>query len=274
MNKSLSCPTIVNQFSIFSYTQFPYSDPRTNHHISNSQVYNEEFSLSVSVNWFSRCVLFGIPSLNIVLLFSIDNISGAIGVCDHGMGYQGYGKSIAWLSSTIHVYDIESDGLTDDTQPVLVYPNSEQIIYPWMNPSLIRLVTSYLGNVAIFDILVNPAMILSSPPRYYPDTNSQSYTSINVPCIPGTYRNFSGIELCLLCPNGTYSSECIPCQSDDLLMQNMFSLNTQSIFCLFVSPVTWTFVVFAIGILVAIIITIHELFCPNDHSMREKTKRI
>jgi hypothetical protein len=51
----------------------------------------------------------------------------------------------------------------------------------------------------------------------------------------------------------------------------MFSLNTQSIF---VSPLTWTFVVFAIEIIVAIIITIHELFCPNDHSMREKTKRI
>jgi hypothetical protein len=53
-----------------------------------------------------------------------------------------------WISSTIHVYDIESDGLTDDTQP------------------------SYLDNVAIFDILGNPAMILSSPPGFYPDTNS------------------------------------------------------------------------------------------------------
>ena len=33
-------------------------------------------------------------------------------------------------------------------------------------------------------------------------------------------------------------------------------------------------IVFALGILDAIIITIHELFCPHDHSMREKAKRI
>ncbi len=332
LNQSLSCPTIFNQFSIFGYTQFPYSDPRTNHHISNSQVYNEQFSLSVSINWLNRRVLIGIPSLNIVLLYSIDNISTALGVRDNGIGYMGYGKSVAWLDnqgkkaviltnyyvystyqwiiSTFHVYDIESDGLTDNTQPILIYPNSEQIIYPWINPSLIRLVCSYFGAVTIFDILGNPAIILSSPPGYYPDTNSSSYTSINVPCIPGTYRNYSGIELCLLCPNGTYSSNCISCQSnnsfcpsgsiedlsylliesiiqdedypespentvfDDLLMQNMFSLNTQSISCLFLSPLTWTFIVFTIGILIAIIMIIHELFSPNTHAMRERTKQI
>jgi hypothetical protein len=122
----------------------------------------------------------------------------------------GYGKSVAWLdnhgqtavilannyiystyqwiSSMIHVYDIQSDGLTDSTQPILVYPNSEQTIYPWINPSLIRLVSSYSGHVTIFDILGDGAIVLSSPPGKYPDTNSSSYTSINVPCIPGKLK--------------------------------------------------------------------------------------
>ncbi len=332
LNKSLSCPNILNQFSIINYIQFPYSDPRTNHHISNSNVYLEEFSLSLSINWFSRRVLFGIPSLNIALLYSIDNIQSPLGIRDNGIGLMGYGKSVGWLdnqgeksvilannyvystyqwiSSMIHVYDIQTDGLTDDTQPILIYPNSAQIIYPWINPSLIRLVSSYSGHVTVFDILGNGAIILSSPSGQYPDTNSPFYTSINVPCFPGTYRNYTGIELCLLCLNGTYSSNCLPCNSnssfcpsgsiedlsysiiesilqdedypespentvfDDLLMQSMFSFNTQSIHCLLVSPLTWTFVVFAIGILISIVMSIHELCSPNTHSMREKTKQI
>ncbi len=50
LNQSLSCPIILNQFSLINCIQFPYSDTRTNHHISNSRIYSEIFSLSVSIN--------------------------------------------------------------------------------------------------------------------------------------------------------------------------------------------------------------------------------
>ena len=42
LNRSLSCPFINNQFSITDFLQFPYSDPRTNHHISQSRIYSEQ----------------------------------------------------------------------------------------------------------------------------------------------------------------------------------------------------------------------------------------
>jgi hypothetical protein len=332
LNQSLSCPIRINEFSITNYIQFPYSDPRTNHHISSSRVYSSETLLSVSISWFNRRVLIGIPSLNIVLLYSIGNPQILIGIRDNGIGYQGFGKSVEWLndkeekaviiansytysnyqwiSSLIHIYDIQSDGFNDNTQPILIYPNSEQILFPWINPSLIRLVCSVSGHVTLFDILGNAAIIYSTPSGTYPDTNSNYYTSIIVPCTHGTYRNFSGIELCFPCPNGTYSSNCSLCLVnnsfcpvgsiedlsysnfesieqdedypespentvfDDVLMQNMFSFNTGSIHCLLVSPITWVILMMIIGISISVGMTIHETFDPSKHRIRDWTKNI
>jgi hypothetical protein len=332
LNRSLLCPNSSEEFSISSFIQFPYSDPRTNHHIAQSRLYSEQTALSISITWRTRLVLIGIQSLNIVLLYSFDDPQNPIGTHQNGIGLMGFGKSVAWLddqgekavilansysyssyqwiSSLVHVYDIQSDGFSDSTQPILIYPNSEQMVFPWTNPSLIRLVCSAFGHVAIFDILGNAAIMFSSPAGTYPDTNSSFYTSIIVPCIPGTYRNYTGVELCIPCPNGTYSSNCLPCTLqdsfcpygaveeitysmfesieqdqdypespentvfDDLLMQNMFAFNTQSIHCLLVSPITWTFVVVGFGIIIAICMAIHEIFSPNTHIMRNRAKQI
>jgi hypothetical protein len=331
LNKSLSCPNRTNEFLIVPFIQFPYSDPRTNHHITQSTLYSAQTVLSVSVTWRTGLVLIGIQSLNIVLLYSFDDPQNLFGSRQNGINLMGFGKSVAWLddgekavilannyvystyqwiSSFVHVYDIQSDGFSDNSQPILVYPNSEQIIFPWINPSLIRLVSSTYGHVAIFDVLGNSAIIYSTPEDTYPNTNSNFYTSIITPCVPGTYRNYTGIELCFLCPNGTYSSNCLPCISnksfcppgavanifystfesieqnqdypespettvfDDILMQNMFSLYTGSTHCLLVSPITWVFVVIVLGIIIAIGVIIHEAIGPDAHTLRDWTKNI
>ena len=332
LNESLSSPRIINEISLSKYLKYPYSDPRTNHLIRDSRVYSSAYLLSVSINWISRRILIGVPSLNIVLLYSIDDLSKIEGSHDYGIGSMGFGKSVQWLdsrgekcvilcnsysyisyqwiSSSIHLYDIQSDGFTDQTNPVLIYPNSEQMIYPWVNPSLIRLICSSFGHLALFDVLGNAAIIYSSPPGTYPDTNSSSYTSKIVPCIDGTYRNISGIELCYPCPSGTYSSNCSKCSSkdsfcpigsieeipyeifqsleqisdypespesttfDDILMQNMFQFNSKSVHCVVVSPITWVMLVMFLGVIVAICLTFHEIFGPKDHSMRNWTKQV
>jgi hypothetical protein len=332
LNISLACPNSSNEFSIASFIQFPYSDPRTNHRITQSRVYSDQTMISVSINWRTRRVLIGIQSLNIVLLYSFDHPQSPTGTRQNGAGLMGFGKSVAWLddqgekavilsnsytystyqwiSSLVHVYDIQSDGFSDNTQPILIYPNSEQVLYPWVNPSLIRLVCSAFGHVTIFDSLGNAAIIYSTPAGTYPDTNSSSYTSISVSCIRGTYRNYTGIELCTPCPNGTYSSDYLPCTSqdsfcpygaveeisysifesieqdqdypespentvfDDLLMQNMFTFNTRSIHCLLVSPITWVFVVVGLGVTIVVGMTMHEA-CGSDTNTRlDLAKRI
>ncbi|CAF4985464.1 unnamed protein product [Rotaria sp. Silwood1] len=200
-----------------------------------------------------------------------------------------------WISSFVHIYDIKSDGFTDDTQPVLIYPNSEQILFSEMNIVLLRLVCSKSGNLAVFDNLGNAATLLSAPAGMYPYTRVPFLTSSSVPCIPGTHRNYSGLELCIPCPNGTFSSDCVQCARndsfcpygsiqdlsystfesidqdqdypeapettvfDDLLMKNMFTLNTQSAHCIRVSPMTWVLLVLTLGIIVAIVFWIGGL---------------
>lgn len=154
-------------------------------------------------------------------------------------------------------------------------------------------------------MLGNAANIYSSPEGTYPNRNCNFYTSIIVPCISGTYRNYRGIELCFPCPSGTYSSNCSRCLSkdsfcpvgsveeifysdfesleededypespeniafDDVLMQNMFNFNTESIHCLVVSPMMWVLVVIVMGISITIGVTVHEKFGPRTHPMRD-----
>jgi hypothetical protein len=158
--------------------------------------------------------------------------------------------------------------------------------------------------------LGNAAIIYSTPAGTYPDTNSSFYTSISVSCIRGTYRNYTGIEVCTPCPNGTYSSDYLPCTPqdsfcpygaveevsysmfesieqdqdypespkntafDDLLMQNIFTFNTRSIHCLLVSPITWIFLVVGLGVTIVVGMTMHEACGPDANTRLNLVKRI
>jgi hypothetical protein len=237
----------------------------------------------------------------------------------------GYGKSVAWLDSTghkavilantytystyewisssVHVYDIESDGFSDSTQPILVYPNSQEVLLQMMVASFNRLSCSPAGNLGILDHMGNGVGILVAPPGAYPNTNINVYATSSIPCNRGTNRDYSGIELCSpyssssncsedsFCPYGAvgdvsysafqsieqdqdYPESPENVVFDDLLMQNMFALNLKPIHCLLVSPLTWVVLVMVIGFTVTIIMRISEAFCPHHQSRRDRVKRI
>ena len=332
LNGSLSAPHLMSTIPIGSALKYNWSDPRVTRLVTQSRVYSTDTMMSVSIAWRTRQILIGIQSLNIVLLYALDSVSQPISTRQNGIGFSGFGKSVAWLddqgkkaailansyvysteqwiSSFVHIYDIESDGFTSDTQPVHIYPNSEQILFPFMNTVFIRLICSKSGHLAIFDNLGNAAIILSASPGMYPNTRVPWVVSSSVPCIRGTHRNYSGIELCMPCPNGTFSSGCQRCATnnsfcpygsvqdlsyssfesidqdqdypespentlfDDLLMQNMFSLNTQSAHCVRVSPMTWVLVVLIFGLTLAIVVVILETHCPGSHGARNQFKRV
>ena len=341
VNGSLSRPSYTSTFSIWNSLNFSWSDPRSTHFIASSRVYSTQNLMSVSIATSSNRVLIGIRALNTVLLYVVNNSISSntiypLSTRQTGMNRMGFGRSVAWLdnegkkamiianqytyttnewiSSSVHVYDIESDGFSDHTQPILIYPNSQQKISPLMNPSFIRLVSSPTsGHVAIFDTSGNAFVILNAPPGFYPATDQTNF-SASAPCIPGTYRQYASIEICIPCPNGTMSNtggiNCDTCPDrdvfcpygavnalpynafeameqeenypespettvfDDILMQNMFSLGTQSRHCVLVSPITWVLVVFGFGGLILMAMGISTIICPGVHPIRDKAKGI
>jgi hypothetical protein len=325
LNGSSSCPYSVSEFDIANILNYSWNDPRVIRYIADSQTYTPQSVMSVSICWQTQQVLIGIQSLNTVLLYSLNNTHNPISTRQNGLNLMGYGKSVAWLDSTghkavimanmytystyqwissaVHVYDVQSDGFSDSTQPILVYPNSQQVLFQMMAASFIRLTCSVGGNLGVLDSLSNGVGILTAPPGTYPNTNISVYATSYVPCNRGTGRNYTGIELCSpyssssncsedsFCPYGavgevSYSAFASVEQDqeypespenvvfDDILMQNMFTINLTSLHCLLVSPLTWVFIVMLIGFSIAILMTISEVFCPHHLSKRDRVKQI
>lgn len=325
LNRSLSCPYSISEFDIANVLNYPWSDPRCIRYIANSRIYTAQSVMSVSIHWQTQRVLIGIQSLNTVLLYSLNDTHNPISTRQTGVGLMGYGKSVAWLdrighkavilansyvystyqwiSSSVHIYDIESDGFSDSTQPIYAYPNSQQVLLQMMDVSFIRLSCSSGGNLGILDHMGNGVGILATPPGTYPNTNINVYATSPIPCNRGTSRDYSGIELCspyplssncsedLFCPYGavgevSYSAFQLIEQDqeypespenivfDDILMQNMFMLNLKSVHCLLVSPLTWVVLAMVVGFTIAIVMTISEVFCPHHASRRHHVKQI
>ncbi|UJR38772.1 hypothetical protein I4U23_031437 [Adineta vaga] len=326
LNTSLSCPYSTSTYPLNTVVQYSWNDPRSIRLITNSRIYTSQSVMSVSICWQTQQVLIGVQSLNTVFLYSLNNTQTPIGIRQTGMNLMGYGKSVAWLdktcqkavilanvysyssyewiSSSVHVYDIQSDGFNDSTQPILVYPNAQQTLHQSMNPSFIRIICSPSGHLGLLDRFGNGIAILSVPPNTYANTNTSIYVTSYLPCNRGTSRDYYGIELCypysssinncskeFYCPYGavgevSYSSfESIEQDQeypespenivfDDILMQNIFSFNTKSIHCLLVSPITWVLLVMIIVCIVVIGMELSEKFYPHQHSIRDRAKQI
>ncbi|CAF1259843.1 unnamed protein product [Adineta steineri] len=325
LNTSLSCPNIISEFNISTANHYPWSDPRSVRLITQSRVYIAQLVMSVSICWYTQNVLIGVQSLNTVFLYAINNTQSPISSRSNGVGYMGFGKSVAWLdqtgqkavvlantytyttyewiSSLVHVYDIQNDGLFDSTQPILVYPNGQQILHLTMDSSFIRLVCSPFGHLGLLDRLGNGIAILSAPANTYANTDTHLYITSSLPCNRGTSRDYASIELCYPSSASNNCSEDLFCSYgavgevsytafesidqdqeypdspentvfDDLLMQNMFSISLKSAHCLLVSPITWVFVVTMIGLTIVIGMAISEACCPHHHSMRDRAKYI
>ena len=330
LNRSLACPYSKSDFPFSNVLTYPWNDPRATHFVTQSRAYAASLVMSVSVAWHAQLVLVGIQAVNSVLLYALNNTQLPISVRQNGIGFSGYGKSVAWLdeyghkaailantysfstyewiSSSLHVYNILADGFSDQTPPILVYPNSQQILHPTLLPWLLRITASPAGSVAVLDVSGNGIAILAAPPGAYASTNtSGALVSAPVPCNLGTYRDFTGIELCHPCPS---ANRCALCASpdafcpygavgeisysafepihqvqeypespentvfDDLLLQNMFTFNTHSRHCMIVSPLTWVLVVVGLGCIVAVTMSISELVCPTKQTARDRAKKL
>ncbi|CAF0825007.1 unnamed protein product [Adineta steineri] len=326
LNTSLSSPYSISKFDIANVLHYSWNDPRIIRYMANSRTYTAQSVMSVSICWNTQQVLIGIQSLNTVLSYSLNDTHNPISTRQNGVGFMGFGKSVAWLdetgekavilantytystyewvSSAVHVYNIQSDGFSDTTQPIFVYPNSQQVLLQMMAESLIRLSSSPSGNLGILDSLSNGVGILVAPPGYYPNTNIDVYATNSIPCNRGTNRTYAGIELCspyssssmncsevAFCPYGAvgevlysafesieqiqeYPESPESTVFDDILMQNMFSFNVNSVHCLLVSPLVWVVLVMVIGLFVALFLTISEALYPQHHSMQDNVKKI
>lgn len=310
---NLNSLQLIDSFELPSVLDFPLGDPRRNRWVAKSRVYLPQNSVSVSIASRTGLILVGIQSLNAVVTLALKNPmnpTGFLSISSHIISKQngisiGYGKSVVWLddvgqkaailvnnysyatyqwiSSAIYVYDIGADGFNDSSQPITMYPNSEQVLQPKLSPSFIRLVSSF-SHVAILDDQGTPFVLLSSPPGTYPTTITSSSFSVEAPCIPGTYSDQYGITLCTPCPNETYSSggavHCSACESvantyctygavapinyesinvpshdqsypespegvifDDILLESMFKLSKHAGYCSIASPMTWVLII-------------------------------
>ncbi|CAF1167462.1 unnamed protein product [Adineta steineri] len=326
LNTSFSCPNVTRPFNIATDVTYAWSDSRSLRVITNSRAYTPQSVMSVSICWETKQVLIGVQSLNVVFLYSLNGTYNLTSARDNGVGYMGFGKSVSWLdttghkvvilantytytnydwiSSSVHIYDIESDGFSDSTQPIYVYPNSLQPLQQYMVPSLVRVTCSSSGNIGILTLLGAGFGILQAPPNQYPNTNTSGWATTSVPCYSGTGRNYYGIELCysysassmncsdnMYCPYGSvgqvsysefesieqdqdYPESSDNTVFDDILMQNMFSMNPTSIHCLVVSPITWVLFFMILGSIIALSIIISEACCPRYSSTRDQAKRI
>ncbi|CAF1320968.1 unnamed protein product [Rotaria sordida] len=186
---------------------------------------NPEFAISVSINPTAKQALVGIQSMNTVFLFSYTNTTlTLITSKNNGRGI-GFGKGVAWLSDTlnsvvilvnvystsyvwssskVYVYD---SPLTNTSRPISIFPNNEQPLYRYMSPTLLNIITTS-RDLALLGDGGGLFVILSADSGYYastigPNVEAVPAFSSQLPCIPGTYKNVTGIRRCSLCPPGT-----------------------------------------------------------------------
>ena len=193
-------------------------------------------------------VLVGMPFLSTVFLFRLSdggtNISLVSSLSYNGS--VGFGKSVAWLSSSqaailysaystdystfywskVYVYTSLTD-TTPPSSPTAVIPNAQQPLPSSINVKFIRMISTP-STVAILDQVGGVLMIMSEAPGSYAstDTTKSSVTasmpvlSHRMPCIGGTSKADAGIHPCSLCPVGSRSPAgvgavaCVNCSAD------------------------------------------------------------
>ncbi|CAF0749589.1 unnamed protein product [Adineta steineri] len=315
-------PYIVN---VYQPTATPgtWQDLLTN---SDAGTYSAKYDMSVSINEQGN-VLVGMQFINRVFYFSV-NITNPIilnNISRFTNGRSiGNGKSITWLSngvaaimintytldyiwssSQIYFFDIYQDGYNSNSTPLSVFPNSHQLVPSSFNSVFLNIISSVSSSsLALLD---NKGSILIFSPtqaQFYPfiqDTGSSPFITTPKACMPGTYKNKSGIHDCLLCPTGTKnpgnaSDQCISCLNgsfcplgsvadisqsalnsifqvvpypqspestifDEILIHSMFTIGPGR--CVLISPLFWALIVAGVVIIIIIIMEILKL-CTKD----------
>ena len=318
-------PVFVNEYK-------PRANPGTWQDLlpnADANVYSAKYDMSVSINEHGN-VLVGMQFINRVFLFAVNTTQPTrlTFISRHTNGRAlGNGKCIAWLqngiaallvnvytlnyqwsSSQMHVYGIENSSYNSNSTPLSVFPNNHEKLPSALDPVFISIASSPSA-LALLDARGHILIFLSTPPGSYlviEDTGSMPLVSSSRTCMPGTYKNQSGIHDCTLCPPGTRNpgdspTACVPCSPqsfcplasvnevsnlslktiiqaipypkspesvifDEILIQNMFSIGSGR--CIPISPLFWTLIVASIAVLVIVLMGILKHLIENPRGQK------
>ena len=332
-NQTINRPFIVNEYR-------PIATPGTWQDLLPSEdayLYSAKYDMAVSINENGNTIV-GMQYINRVFLFSV-NISqpkSLVFVSRHTNGRQlGNGKSIAWLqngiaglivnvytldyqweASQVHVYAMENAIYNSNSTPLSVFPNNHLKLPASLNAIFIS-IASGPSSLALLDSHGGLLIFTPTAPGFYltiEDTGFRPLITSTRVCMPGTYKNVSGVHDCTLCPPGTrnpgnFSTECISCSPryfcplasvnevpdtalnsinqaipypkspdsvifDEILIQNMFSVGTGH--CIALSPLFWTLIAASFGFVIITIMGILK-YCiktPRSRKIRSSLKCI
>jgi hypothetical protein len=325
LNSVNNFPSIIDEY-IPNATSHTWQDRLTN---SDANIYSSKYDMSININNNGN-ILIGMPFLNRVFLFFV-NLKNPIRlnyISRHTNGRSlGNGKGVTWLdngiaailvntytlhyqwlSSKIYFYDIKNNIYNSSSIPLSIYPNNHQLLPISFSPIFINIISSP-SSLSLIDDKGNILILNPTLPGYYPsieNIGSMPIYSSPSPCLPGTYKNETGIHDCILCPTGTKnpgnsSLKCISCLLnsfcplgsvsdisksslktimqvipypkspestifDEILIQNMFSIGSGR--CLVISPIFWTLIVGGLSIIMIIIMGILKLYISHPRSKR------
>ncbi|CAF1585136.1 unnamed protein product [Rotaria magnacalcarata] len=332
-NSSNGRPIIVNEYKPIT-TPGTWQDLLIN---DDANFYSAEYDMSVSINQYGD-VLVGMQFINRVLLFSVNirkptqlyfvsrNTNGrtlgngkSIAWLNNGIAaliVNAYTLDYDWLTSQFQIYDIRTFGYNSNSTPLSIFPNNHEKVPKSLDPIFINIVSSP-SSLALLDKSGHILIFLSTLPGFYltvKDTGTMPLITTSQACMPGTFKNQSGIHDCTLCPSGTknpgnFTTFCIPCSSDsfcplgsvdevpqsalenviqavpypkspenvvfeEILIKNMFLIGSNR--CVVVSPLFWTLIVgsLAAGILIIMGISKYIIKDPRKKRTRELIKKI
>lgn len=220
-------------------SQMVYLDEYTELNTASVLAYNRWNDMSVVIHSLHQIVAVGVPLLDTVFLFNINQSSyenelNELYKITPSQGKIGFGRSLAWIEdkqlavtvfhvpdrpwskSEMWLFDID----TDLERPRFIFPNHQQTIN--MVPMALFLHILF-GSNNLF-ILTDPLKLLIiplSPAGFYSSWNDDEESSLIVfklkYCVAGTFKNKSDIGPCTVCPPQTKNpgthpcTECLPC---------------------------------------------------------------
>jgi hypothetical protein len=330
-NSSNNYPIIVDQY-LPNATFGTWQDLLSN---SDAETYFAKYDMSISIDNKGN-ILVGMQFINRIFYLSVNltqpmklnfisrNTNGrslgngkAVAWLDNGIAailVNIYSLTYQWSSSEINFYDILNNGYNTNSTPLSVFPNNHQLL-PFSFSSILVNIISSPSSLALLDNLGNILVLNPTLPGFYPsvvDTGTIPVFTVPQPCLPGTYKNQTGVYDCSLCPSGTKnhgnsSLQCLPCSKnsfcplgsvdevpysalhtivqvqpypespestifDEILIQNMFNIGTGH--CLRVSPLFWTLMVATFVIIMIIIMGILKICIdhPRSKKIRHRLK--
>ena len=264
-------PTVylLSNSNLTVLSSWSYSPPENSWqaHLTYSGVesWSAKLTMSVKINGDDPTrVLVGMPFLNTVFLFQVDNNGTSLAIASFVTMNKsvGFGKSVTWMSSTqaailysayspdyttwysskVYVYNCLNDTILPSS-PTAVIPNSQQPLPSTINAKFIRLISTPSA-VGILDQSGGALIILAESPGRYASTDlshspvaaAMPVISHSVPCIAGTFKVDTGIHPCTLCPAGSRNpggapaTTCLKCSTSSFCpMGAAFDMDNASI---------------------------------------------